>query len=68
MVTILFWFAILVCVSVVSSLGFSVIFPWKMSASFLSASSFSVPKGENGAAGSVLFSVIVNYVAPWVSE
>ena len=48
-VWVLFWFcsAILVCVSVVSRLVFGVIWPWNISASFLSASSFYVYKGEN---------------------
>ena len=49
-VLILFCSTILVCVSVVSSLVLPVIFPWKMYASFISASSSSVPKGARRAA------------------
>ena len=42
---------ILVCVSVVSSLGFGTIWPWKISASFLSALIVSVPKVASREAG-----------------
>ena len=38
---------ILVCVSVVSILGFDAIWPWRNSAIFLSALSFSLPKSAN---------------------
>ena len=39
-----------------------------MSASILSASRFSVPKGANGAAGDRFFSVLIRYVATQESE
>ena len=46
---VLFWFSstILVCVSVVSSLVFAMVLSCKISSSFLSISSFYIPKGEN---------------------
>ena len=58
----------MVCASVVSSLVFDLIWSSNISESFLSALFFSVPKGENGAAGAGFFSALVNYVSTWVSE
>ena len=55
-------YTILVCVSVLSSLFFVVIWPWKISAFFLSAISFSVPKGTTGASGAVFFGALIKYV------
>ena len=43
--------AIVVCVSVVSSFIFDIIWPWKISASFLRKLLFLVPMGANRAAG-----------------
>ena len=58
---------ILVCVLVVSSLVFGVIWTWKISASFLSALIFYVPKDANGTAGTGFSSELINYVAAWVA-
>ena len=38
-----------------------------MSESFLSASSFAVPKCENRAAGAGFLSALIRYVAAWVA-
>ena len=66
---VLFWVCstILVCVSVVSSLVFGVIWPWNISESFRSALSFSVTKGANCAAGAKFFSALIKYIVAWVS-
>ena len=68
-ISVLFFFcsAILVCVSVVSSLVFPVIFPWDIFTSFLSALSFSIPNGANGVAGTGFFSALIKYVAAWLA-
>ena len=65
---VLFFFCstILVCVSVVSSLVFGVIWPWNISESFRSALSFSVTKGANGAAVDRFFSAMIKDVTAWV--
>ena len=62
-----FFSTIFFCVSVVSSF-FYVICPWKIFVSFLIASSFSVHKVENRAAGAVFFSVMIKFVAACVAE
>ena len=67
-VLFLFCSTILVCVSVVSSLVLGVILPWKMSASFLSESSFSVTMGTNEAAGARFFVALIRYVDSWVKD
>ena len=58
---------ILVCVLVVSTLVFGVIWPWDITTSFLIVFSFSLPKGANGAAGAIFFSTLIKYVATWVA-
>ena len=65
---VLFWVCstILVCVSVVSSLVFGVIWPWNISESFRSALSFSVTKGANGTAGAGFFSALIKSVSACV--
>ena len=47
---------------------FNDILPWKMSESFLNASSFSVPNGANRAKCVEFFNfkALVSYVAAWV--
>ena len=63
----LFCCTILVWVPVVSSFIFGVIWTWKISASFLSALIFYVPKDANGTAGTGFSSELINYVAAWVA-
>ena len=46
---------------------FPVICPWDISAVFLSASIFSVPKGDNRASGSVCLSALIKSVDSWVA-
>ena len=43
-----------------------VIWPWNIYASFISALSFSVTKGANGAAVDRFFSAMIKYVTAWV--
>ena len=59
--------AILVCVSVVSSLVSGLIWPWNISSSFAGTLSFSVTKGANGADGAGFFSALIKSVASWVA-
>ena len=42
--------------------------PWKMSAIFISESSFSVPVGENGALGIGYFQALISSVDAWFSD
>ena len=57
-----FFSIIFVCVSVVSGLFFYRAVSRRISASFLSALSFSVPKSANGAAGDGFFSWLIKSV------
>ena len=68
-VWVLFWLSstILVCVSVVSSLVFAMVCSCKMSSSFLSLSSFYIPKGENEAYCALYFIALIISVASWVA-
>ena len=56
----------MVYVSVVSSLVFGMIWPWKISASFLIEIFFSVTKGANRAAGAGFFSALIKSVSACV--